>query len=84
LLDRRRHSGILDVLSFRAADSDTDNYLVVPKARETLAVSKQSTHKVYMERFNLKKLNEVESNEQYRIKILNRFAALENLDRGGC
>jgi hypothetical protein len=33
-----------------------------------------------MERFNLKKLNEVEGEEQYRVEIWNRFAALENLD----
>jgi hypothetical protein len=33
-----------------------------------------------MERFRLKKLNEVEGKEQYRLKILNRFAVLENLD----
>jgi hypothetical protein len=33
-----------------------------------------------MERFNLNKLNEVEGTEQYRVKMSNRFAALENLD----
>jgi hypothetical protein len=33
-----------------------------------------------MERFNLKKLNEVEGKEQYCVEISNRFAALENLD----
>jgi hypothetical protein len=33
-----------------------------------------------MERFNLKKLNEVEGKEQYRVEISNRFASLENLD----
>jgi hypothetical protein len=32
-----------------------------------------------MERFNLKKLNEVKGKEQYRVEISNRFAALENL-----
>jgi hypothetical protein len=32
-----------------------------------------------MERFNLRKVNEVEGKEQYRVEILNRFAALENL-----
>jgi hypothetical protein len=32
-----------------------------------------------MDRFNLKKLNEVEGKEQYRVEISNRFAALENL-----
>ncbi|PNF25843.1 hypothetical protein B7P43_G11138 [Cryptotermes secundus] len=33
-----------------------------------------------MERFNLKKLNEVEGKEQYPVEISNRFVALENLD----
>jgi hypothetical protein len=33
-----------------------------------------------MERFNLKKLNEVESKEQYRFEISDKFTALENLD----
>jgi hypothetical protein len=33
-----------------------------------------------MERFNLKKLNVVEGNEQFRVEVSNRFAALENLD----
>jgi hypothetical protein len=33
-----------------------------------------------MERFNLKKLNEVESKEKYRVDVSNRFAALEDLD----
>jgi hypothetical protein len=33
-----------------------------------------------MERFNLKKLNEVEVEDQYRVEVSNRFAALEDLD----
>jgi hypothetical protein len=33
-----------------------------------------------MERFNLKKLNEVEGKEQYHVEISNRFEALEILD----
>ena len=32
-----------------------------------------------MERFNLRKLNELEVRKRYEIKISNRFAALENL-----
>jgi hypothetical protein len=78
LIDRRQHSSILDVRSFRAADCDSDHILVVAKFSERLAVSKQTTHRVHMEMFNLKKLNEVESNEQYRIETSNRFASLEN------
>ncbi|PNF19370.1 hypothetical protein B7P43_G06343, partial [Cryptotermes secundus] len=35
---------------------------------------------VHMERFNLKKLNEVEGKEQYHVEISNRFAALESLE----
>jgi hypothetical protein len=31
-----------------------------------------------MERFNFKKLNDVKLNEQYQVKISNRFAALKN------
>jgi hypothetical protein len=41
---------------------------------------KQTTHRLLMERFNLKKLNEVDRKEQYLIEISNRFASLEKLD----
>jgi hypothetical protein len=41
---------------------------VVAKVREGLAVNKQGSHRVHMERFNLKMLNE---------EVLNRFAALD-------
>jgi hypothetical protein len=64
LIDQRRHSGVFDVQSFRGADCDADNYLVVANIRERLAVSKQTTQKFDMERFNLKKLDEVEGKEQ--------------------
>jgi hypothetical protein len=33
-----------------------------------------------MERFNLKKLNEVEGEEKHHVEVSNRFAALEDLD----
>jgi hypothetical protein len=33
-----------------------------------------------MERFNLKKLNEIYGKDQYRVEISNRFAVLEKLD----
>jgi hypothetical protein len=39
------------------------------KVRERLAVSEQTKHKFHMERFSLKKLNEVEDREQYWVEI---------------
>jgi hypothetical protein len=52
----------------------------VAKVRERLAVNKQRSHSFHTERFNLKKLNELEGKEQFRVEISNRFAALEDLD----
>jgi phosphoribosyl-AMP cyclohydrolase len=54
LVDKQRHSNVLDVRSFRAADCDTDHYLVVAKVRKRLAVNRQRSHRFHMERFNLK------------------------------
>jgi hypothetical protein len=53
--------------------------LVVAKVRERLAVSKQAAERVNVERFNLRKLSELEYRKKYHIKISNRFAALQNL-----
>jgi hypothetical protein len=53
---------------------------VVAKVMERLAVKEQRSHRFHTERFNLKKLNEVEGKEQYHAEVLNRFAALEDLD----
>jgi hypothetical protein len=64
LIDRRWHSSILDVQSFRGADCDTDHYQVDAKIRDRLAVSKRPGNKMDMDRFNLKKLNEGEFMEQ--------------------
>ena len=48
-----------------------------------MAVSKQSARKFDVEKFNLRKLNELEARKKYQIKISNRFAALENLNDNG-
>jgi hypothetical protein len=76
LVDRRRHSNVLDLCSFISAGCDTDHYLAVAEVRERLAVNKQRSHRFHMERFNLKKLNEVKGKEQYHVEAQNRFAAL--------
>jgi hypothetical protein len=63
LIDRRRHSSILHVQSYRGADCDTDHYLVIAKLRERLAISKQAAQKFDGEKFILRKLNEPEVKE---------------------
>jgi hypothetical protein len=68
---RRRHSSVLDVRSFRAADCDTDLYLVMAKFKERPVVYKQRSQKFHMERFILKKLNDVEGKEQYLVRVSN-------------
>jgi hypothetical protein len=65
LIDKRWHSSILEVLSFRGADCDTDHYLVIAKVRERLAKSKKATQKFDVERFYLRKLNKLEVINQY-------------------
>jgi hypothetical protein len=71
---------VLDVRSFRAADCDTDHYLVVAKVMERLAMNKQRSQRFHRNRFNLKMLYDVEGKEQFRVEVSNRFAALEDLD----
>jgi hypothetical protein len=44
-----------------------------------LAISKQEAQKFDEDRFNLRKLNELEVMKQYQIEITKIFAALENL-----
>jgi len=54
---------------------------VITKVRERLVVSKEVAQRLYVDRFNLKKVGEL---EKYQIKISNRFSSLENLnDRKG-
>ena len=53
---------------------------MIANVRERLAVGKQAAQRFDRQRFNLRKLNELEVREQYQIEITNRFAALENLN----
>jgi hypothetical protein len=80
LIDKRRHSNILDVRSFRGADCDTDHYLAVAKLRERISVSKQARQNFNSERFDLKKQDDVEVKEKYQVEISNIYATLESLD----
>ena len=46
----------------------------VAKVRERLPLNKRETLTFNMERFDLKKLDELEVGEQHRVKIRNRLA----------
>jgi hypothetical protein len=64
----------------RATDCDREYYLVMTNVRERLAVNKQRSQRVHMERFNLKELKQIEDKEEFRVEVSNRFAALEDLN----
>jgi hypothetical protein len=53
---------------------------VVAKVRERLSSRKQAAQKTDVEKFNLKKLSDMEVRKQFQIEISNRFEALENLN----
>jgi hypothetical protein len=69
LTDKRRYSNISDVLSFRGANGDTDNYLVKEKLRERISVSKRARQKFHLERFGLRKPDDVGAKENYQVEI---------------
>ena len=52
---------------------------MVAEVKEILALSRQAAQNFDMERFNLRKLNELEVVRQYQIKISSSFEAFENL-----
>jgi hypothetical protein len=52
----------------------------VAKLRDRISVSKRARQNFDLERFDLKKLDNVEVKEKYQVEISNRFAALERLD----
>jgi DNA repair ATPase RecN len=52
----------------------------VARLRERISVSEQARQKFDLERFELRKLDDVVVKEKYEVEISNRFEALENLD----
>jgi len=73
-------SNIFYIRSFRGANCDTGNYLVVAKVRDRLPVSKIAAQKFDIEMLNLRKLNELKVSKEYHINVSYRFVALGNLN----
>jgi hypothetical protein len=61
--------------------TDTDHYLVVAKLRERISVSKRARQKFDLDRFDLRKLDDLDVKERYQVETSNRFAALENSEK---
>jgi hypothetical protein len=52
----------------------------VAEVKGRLAANKQRPNRFHIERFSLKKLNEMEGKEKYSVEVSNRSAALEGLE----
>jgi hypothetical protein len=52
----------------------------VAELRKRISVSKQARQNSDLERFDLKKLDDIEVKGKYPVEISNTFAALENLE----
>ncbi|KAJ4449947.1 hypothetical protein ANN_01354 [Periplaneta americana] len=80
LIDKRRHTSIVDIRTFRDADCNSDHYLVIGELRERLSVAKQVEQQVNITKFNILKLKDEEAKQNYQVEISNRFATLESSD----
>jgi hypothetical protein len=47
---------------------------------EIINDNSNNDNRIHIERFSLKKLNDVEGKEQFRVEVSNRFAAMADLD----
>ena len=72
-------SSIRDLRDFKGSDCGAEHYLVAANVRERLLVSKQAAQKFDVERFNFRKLNEVQVSKNYHTEISNKLAAMEYL-----
>jgi hypothetical protein len=52
----------------------------VAKLRERISVSKRVSQNSDLEKFDRRKIDDVEVKEKYQVEISNRFSGLENLD----
>ena len=77
LIEKRRHTNVLDVRAYRGADSDSDHFLVVAKLRARLVANQNSKRANKVESFDIEKLRDRTERIRYQIEINNRFQALE-------
>jgi len=77
LIDKRRHTNIFDVRSYRGADLDSDHFLVIAKVRFRLALDRKTKRPDPIIHFNLDKLKTESEELNYQVEISNRFQILQ-------
>ncbi|KAJ4438077.1 hypothetical protein ANN_14016 [Periplaneta americana] len=80
LIDKRRHTSIVDIRTFRGADCNSDHYLVIGELRERLSVAKQVEQQVNVSKLNILKLKDEKTKQHYQVEISNRFVTLGSSD----
>jgi hypothetical protein len=75
MIDKTQRSNTFGAQTFRGADFGTDHCLVIAKVIEgqILPVNKRAAQKLDAERFNVKKLNDIEVKRQYMLKIVRYY-----------
>ena len=80
LADKRRHTNVLDVRSYRGADCDSDHLFVIAKIRERLSLNKTNGQLFGTKRLNVQGLIEGENGIKYAVEVTNRLAASKEID----
>ena len=76
LVDRRRHTNIMDVRSYRGGEGDTDHQLVITKVREKLCIASRESKGSKQRKFEVKLLDNPGIKADYQLEISNRFEIL--------
>jgi len=77
-VDRRRHTNIMDVTSYRGVEGDTDHQLVITKVREKLYIVNRENKGSKQMKFQVKRLNNPSIRADYQLELSNRFEILED------
>jgi len=80
LVDKRRHTNVLDVRSYRGANCDSDHMFVIAKIRERLSLNKTNGQLIGSKRLNVQNLTEGENGLKYAVEVTNKFAALKEIN----
>ncbi|KDR16680.1 hypothetical protein L798_09070 [Zootermopsis nevadensis] len=78
--NRSEETNIVDVRSHRGADCDSGHYLVTENLRVRILARKETGQVYRTEKFNVERLIDVETKQEYQLKISNRLATLQNVE----